>query len=282
MMQHASQHAPTLSLAIPAKNSFTGLSSEADEAYGSSLQPTVLNGGSDDYSGGGAGLTQHASIYPDTVPYASGSKDPQSLTNDLRRAIGRVSIDSEEESRAGQRASTEIDPDAGTTMGRSTRQFELQDGSSDQTIVEATTRPYSSAASVHGTETKKKGSRPGSSQGPDLEDESELNLKGNLEVLNRLGEGASGEVRRARYKPTGMIMATKVCLGVYNGAHSFKRVMTDNPPLFSREYDRRSTHLPIQQFTAKFYESSRSIDRAIRTTSCATTAPTLTTKTQAL
>ena len=47
--------------------------------------------------------------------------------------------------------------------------------------------------------------------GQELEEESELQLKGHLEVLERLGEGASGEVRKARYKPSGMIMAMKVC-----------------------------------------------------------------------
>lgn len=45
---------------------------------------------------------------------------------------------------------------------------------------------------------------------PVAEIEPELILKGNLDFLVRLGEGASGEVKKVKHRPTGLIMAKKV------------------------------------------------------------------------
>lgn len=134
------------------------------------------------------------------------------MTNDLRRAIGKMTLDentagdeiahqggvapvSSASARSGSQSSLQIPGVVGASAGAARpdgRHFSVE---SDPI------RTSSDTCSV--------GSQKGKSPGQDLEEESELNLRGNLEALDRLGEGASGEVRKARYKPTGMVMAMK-------------------------------------------------------------------------
>lgn len=170
-------------MAIPTNHNFSNLSLDADEGFEGSLDPYKATRAHEQLAAKTtlmSNATQHASIYPDTVPVASGSRDPQALTNDLRRAIGNLSMDGSVQDRDDVEKNSNK---RGEALSRNVE--DLPDSNPDLRIG------------------KSSGQR-------DLEDESELVLKGNLEMLDHLGEGASGEVRRARYKPTGLIMATKV------------------------------------------------------------------------
>lgn len=184
-----STNAPPLQLAIPSSHTFAGLNLEADEGYEGSAGTTMTAAGV-----GGTSSTAHGSIYPDTVPFGGNGQaaDPLSLTNDLRRAIGRLSVDESQilEERSSERSGMKP--------------------SSSNNSIEAKT-PFVVFGSSSGASTPNKdASNTAKVSTQELEEESELKLKGNLEVMDRLGEGASGEVRKARYKPTGMIMAMKV------------------------------------------------------------------------
>jgi mitogen-activated protein kinase kinase len=53
-------------------------------------------------------------------------------------------------------------------------------------------------------------SNASSSGARDGDESEEWRLKGHLEDLGRIGEGASGEVKKARHTPTGIVMAVKV------------------------------------------------------------------------
>lgn len=185
--------APLLQLAIPACKTFSGLQSDAEEVYeGSAGTRTELPMG-----GAGGGNTMHGSIYPDTVPHGGGaqSSDHHALTNDLRRAIRGIALDD-----GGSQASE--GEGNGSCLASSTSAASLKVPTSAGQTATSSSSPIGSIASSSAT------SDPSPAQ--ELEEESELQLKGNMEVLTRLGEGASGEVRKAMYRPTGQVMAMKV------------------------------------------------------------------------
>jgi mitogen-activated protein kinase kinase len=175
-------------LAIPSTKSFSCLHSDAEEVYeGSAGTSTAAIAASSSTN------INHRSIYPETVPYGRNGQVPDTyaLTNDLRRAIGGLSIDGTDE---GTSAVSGMKPSSSVSS------LETPQSSSRTGLLSPS--PGTSISSTDRNLT----------DGQELEEESELQLKGNLEVLERLGEGASGEVRKARYKPTGMIMAMKVSL----------------------------------------------------------------------
>lgn len=83
-----------------------------------------------------------------------------------------------------------------------------------------------------------------------------------LEDLGKLGEGASGEVRRVRHKPTGIVMAKKV---------SFRRVYEEEDGA-DVVGDRRSRPLRTRSYTSSTFENSSSCANVITRISCSTTA----------
>lgn len=195
MLKANTANAPPLQLAIPTSNTFTGLShSDADEGYEGSAGTTMTAAAASSVGTTGTINTAHGSIYPDTVPFGGSGQaaDLLALTNDLRRAIGRLSVEESQilEERPGERNGVKPSSSSGSIEA-----ITPSVASSSGPAASACNTGQSIAAKVSTHE---------------LEEESELKLKGNLEVMDRLGEGASGEVRKARYKPTGLIMAMKV------------------------------------------------------------------------
>lgn len=179
----------SLKLAIPSGNN---LHNDAEEGYEGSAGTLTAS------IGGAITNTNHRSIYPDTVPYGRNGKVPDTyaLTNDLRRAIGGLSV----ESNSGQGFEEVASTHSSIRTSSSTSSLETPPSTSRTGLL----------GPSHGTSIPGIDRNQGMTVGQELEEESELQLKGNLEVLERLGEGASGEVRKARYKPTGMVMAMKV------------------------------------------------------------------------
>ncbi|KDN39406.1 Pkinase-domain-containing protein [Tilletiaria anomala UBC 951] len=114
------------------------------------------------------------SLYPDTVPQGQqpGATDFTAMTNDLRRAIGGMRVD-----------------DSAKRNGKSYQ----EDGMSAGSNLKLPVGPKQGENGIAGP-----------SRVPD-----DLVLEGNLEILGRLGEGASGEVKKARHVPTGLLMAKK-------------------------------------------------------------------------
>lgn len=222
----ASTSQPSLHLAIPAGNSFAHLNSDADEGYEGSAGNTFNPIGG---IGSNTNATSITTSYPDTVPFASGSQDPYAMANDLRRAIGRISLDEVGNTSSDDAESSSRRYSGGgerTQYGMSNASTATSGSQSSLRIPGSTTTNTSTGSFTNTANYSNSGS--GSSEnvsplhqndpspelkrrspGQELEDESELNVKGNLEILDRLGEGASGEVRKARYKPTGTILAIK-------------------------------------------------------------------------
>ncbi|CAO1614227.1 unnamed protein product [Parajaminaea phylloscopi] len=203
---------PTLS--IPARPASSSGDAAADAAAAAASQPqqrrpTPLI---HSYSNTGLGQDENAgaydgylptppassnalqSIYPDTVP--GPLTDQAALTNDLRRAI------------------------KGSNPGI-TEDF---DGERSRSSYGSSSRPTSHDLSHDASKGARNRSSPTSSSsgkrwGP-LDDghgslsaegheDEDLTLKGQLQTLSRLGEGASGEVRKAKHLPSGTIMAVK-------------------------------------------------------------------------
>lgn len=93
--------------------------------------------------------------------------------------------------------------------GLSPRQAADNDGKNGESSDDRETD--TGAASEAGASTSGKGRRGGGA----ADEDAELQLKGNLEILSRLGEGASGEVKKALHRPTGLVMAHKVSFEEY-------------------------------------------------------------------
>lgn len=171
-----------------------------------------------------------SSIYPDTVP--GPLTDQQALTNDLKRAIaGSHGSSSNSASRrssermvrsgsGGSSNSSAIPPSRlRHSSGDSTDAFSsaAQIPSSSKPEHSPLLQPQSSASSssipsnAHSPPAMTEaGSSASAADDQNEDDDPELILKDNLVTLARLGEGASGEVRKCRHTPTGMIMAVKV------------------------------------------------------------------------
>jgi mitogen-activated protein kinase kinase len=108
------------------------------------------------------------------------------------------------------------------------------------------------------------------SEGGDDEDKLDVS-PGALQDLGRLGEGASGEVRKVLHKPTGLVMAKKVSLLLFstyllarlNLCCAIQTIMTSpNPKLHKQHlrelsFMRDCTDPHIVQYYGAFLESVR-------------------------
>uniref|UniRef100_V5GS16 Protein kinase n=1 Tax=Kalmanozyma brasiliensis (strain GHG001) TaxID=1365824 RepID=V5GS16_KALBG len=151
-------------------------------------------------------------IYPDTVPHLTNAQMQSAITDDLRRAIGGMSMtDSEGERLDANGLRIPVtgsngywmtnDSASGSNSGNSRSS---NTGSSEAGGVEASSQAsYNRARADSSASTAS--NRASTSGGHD----DELVLAGNFEILSRLGEGASGEVHKVRHRPTGLIMAKK-------------------------------------------------------------------------
>lgn len=156
-----------------------------------------------------------SSIYPDTVP-AGPLTDHQAWTNDLKRAIGDGGSGSGgRRTSAGEIGSTRRHAE-GASRDRRTPSFS---GTTDELSSSKEQMTRSSSAGLHRLNHERHGDgqaglplrEPSDAVGGQEEaEEEDWVLKGNLETIARLGEGASGEVRKARHAPTGLVMAVKV------------------------------------------------------------------------
>lgn len=139
---------------------------------------------------------QTISIYPDTVP--GPSRDQSALTNDLRRAIQGESSNAAGPSSSSSSSVLSSSPSPTSTCNRtgsSASQHQYQ----QQNTVPRQQQRWGPAAD--GSEvTIEAGSGEGFEDGMQ---------QAHIEMLQRLGEGASGEVRKARHRPTGKIIAVK-------------------------------------------------------------------------
>lgn len=143
--------------------------------------------------------------------------DQSALTNDLRRAIGGMSL-------------KDRDRDLTVIKGKDKEELEITNGDGPPTflklpVVGSSKTSSSSSGNLSRTSDGKDDSTSTSTPNPDPSStsspqnqndvaengvEEELVLKGNFEFIARLGEGASGEVKKVRHKPTGLMMAKKV------------------------------------------------------------------------
>ncbi|KAJ1018148.1 hypothetical protein NDA16_005014 [Ustilago loliicola] len=196
---------PQPSLMIPqtsSSSSHLGGYAYQDEGYDDS-HPGIFN-------------STASSIYPDTVPHLTNAQMHNALTDDLRRAIGGISINDSEGERLdanglripvtggntssnGYWKNNDSASGSNSTTSRSSNHASAEQGSGEGpaqgTQSRARTDSSASAAST----------RASTSGGHD----DDLILAGNFEILSRLGEGASGEVHKVRHRPTGLIMAKK-------------------------------------------------------------------------
>lgn len=179
---HASSSALSLSLAIPSSGAFSS-SSGYGSSDGQDEAPWETGGAATNFA------STASSIYPDTVMGNTGN-GPAALAEDLRRAIGGMQL--------------EDGVGAGAEGSRQEGQGEY--GSQAQP---SGSSARGSAGSTPGIGAPF-GVGPRSGEGESSADGEEPVLKGNLEILARLGEGASGEVKKARHKPSGLLMAKKV------------------------------------------------------------------------
>lgn len=191
----------------------------------SSSSSLTLGGGhayqDEGYEDGHPGIfnSTASTIYPDTVPHLTNAQMHTAITDDLRRAIGGMSMaDTEGElldanglripvtggknSSNGYWMTSDSANNSSNGHGRSSNTDGADAGggaadaaSSHQAQYRPRTDSSASAAST----------RASTSGGHD----DDLALAGNFEMLSRLGEGASGEVHKVRHRPTGLIMAKK-------------------------------------------------------------------------
>ncbi|KIS66805.1 uncharacterized protein UMAG_10855 [Mycosarcoma maydis] len=153
--------------------------------------------------------TTASTIYPDTVPHLTNSQMYTAITDDLRRAIGGMSItdsDGERLDASGLRIPV--------TGGKSSSHgYWMTNDSATASINADGTEPngadVSSQPSQSRTRTDSSASAASTRASNQGGHDDELVLAGNFEMLSRLGEGASGEVHKVRHRPTGLIMAKK-------------------------------------------------------------------------
>lgn len=140
-----------------------------------------------------------STIYPNTVPHLTNAQMHSALTDDLRRAIGNVSLSDESE---------RIDSNGLRIPATSSR------NSYNGYWVgnDASARPHtgdSSASSDRHDSRSRAGSSSSLTSARSNTGDEDLVLPDHIEILSRLGEGASGEVQKVRHKPSGMLMAKK-------------------------------------------------------------------------
>lgn len=153
-----------------------------------------------------------SSIYPDTVPHLTNAQMQSALTDDLRRAIGGMSMTETDGERldanglripvtGGKNSSKGYWISTDTADGNNngvTRSSSTELGGGDGSTQPGARARADSSASVASTRASTSGCH-----------DDDLVLAGNFEILSRLGEGASGEVHKVRHRPTGLIMAKK-------------------------------------------------------------------------
>ena len=149
-----------------------------------------------------------STIYPDTVPHLTNAQMHTAITDDLRRAIGGMSMTDNDAERldanglripvTGGKSSSNgywMTSDSAPTASNAHGRDKTETANTEASSLRCRTDSSSSVAST----------RAGTSSGHD----DDLALAGNFEILSRLGEGASGEVHKVRHRPTGLIMAKK-------------------------------------------------------------------------
>ncbi|EPQ28145.1 uncharacterized protein PFL1_04472 [Pseudozyma flocculosa PF-1] len=190
-------------------------------ASSSSLSLNIPYAHDDGYDDGNVGgfTSTASSIYPDTVPHLTNAHTQNALTDDLRRAIGGISLNEDDRTDAnGLRipATSSRNPNAGYWQSSGDAAAAADDhrhdgptgGASGSGTASVRSRAGSTASVASGRVSVDGAQRVGNGGGGSGGDE-DLVLPGNLEILSRLGEGASGEVKKARHRPTGLLMAKK-------------------------------------------------------------------------
>ncbi len=137
--------------------------------------------------------------------------DFTAMTNDLRRAIGGLTILPGSSAAADQAQMQTLRPPQPGGLPDGAAHL-AGAGEPDGNSSTSSLRPIpvgSKAGAAEGRNGEagaaEQGRHSGATTVPD-----ELILDGNLDILGRLGEGASGEVKKARHRPTGLLMAKKV------------------------------------------------------------------------
>ncbi|PWN45205.1 Pkinase-domain-containing protein [Ceraceosorus guamensis] len=188
-----------LTLSIPTSNGLSSLSSHAPEEEDEARMglPPFLDT-EDGLAPGSYSTAALQTIYPTTVPHAENSA---ALTNDLIRAIGGVSLDATQGSSSGAPSGTD---------GREVIGAAPHSSSGLAIPVSGSSRPaHHRTASATSVTSQTSSSGCVTAPGIDGSEPAEWVLKGNLVVTGRLGEGASGQVSKARHTPTGLVMAIK-------------------------------------------------------------------------
>ncbi|PWY97750.1 Pkinase-domain-containing protein [Testicularia cyperi] len=210
-------------------------SSSSSSSSSSNLDHYSHDDGFEDGLAGALNSTA-STIYPDTVPHMTNAQMHSALTDDLRRAIGGMTIHDTDAERlvdangfripamGGNRASSGYHSHASSSRassGTHARQVALDPNNSSRRSNDthpsntpshpstvADPIPTASTASTSSSAPTGSGaSNTGTSSG-NAEDDG-LSLPGNIEIVSRLGEGASGEVHKVLHRPTGLIMAKK-------------------------------------------------------------------------
>ncbi|SNX87547.1 related to MKK1 - MAP kinase kinase [Melanopsichium pennsylvanicum] len=148
-----------------------------------------------------------ATIYPDTVPHLTNAQMQSALTDDLRRAIGGMSMADTEGERLDANGLRIPDKGVQNSSNGYWMTSDSASGSNSGNSRSSNNADSENSAQSHQTRarTDSSASRASTSCGHD----DDLVLAGNFEILSRLGEGASGEVHKVRHRPTGLIMAKK-------------------------------------------------------------------------
>ncbi|SJX65472.1 related to MKK1-MAP kinase kinase [Sporisorium reilianum f. sp. reilianum] len=154
-----------------------------------------------------------STIYPDTVPHLTNAQMHTAITDDLRRAIGGMSMaDTEGELLDANGLRIPVTGGKNSSNGY-WMTSDSANTSSNGHATDTNVGNSADAASSHHTQFRPRtdssvsaaSTRASAPSGPD----DDLALAGNFEMLSRLGEGASGEVHKVRHRPTGLIMAKK-------------------------------------------------------------------------
>ncbi|KAN0063914.1 Protein kinase C signaling pathway involved MAPKK protein [Thecaphora frezii] len=174
-------------------------------ASSSSLSLSILHYDDGYDEGHLGGFTSTASsIYPDTVPHLTNAHSQNALTDDLRRAIGGMSLNDEDRIDGnGLRIPATGTKNSSSGYSRPSGAAAEGGNGGDPSVAGGSRSRAGSTASVASGIASVDGQHRSSAGDEDLA------LPGNIEILTRLGEGASGEVKKVRHKPTGLLMAKK-------------------------------------------------------------------------
>ncbi len=147
-----------------------------------------------------------STAYPDTVPHLTNAQMHTAITDDLRRAIGGMSMnDNEAERLDANGLRIPVTGGKNSSNGYWMTSNDSSNGSGNETGRTDGMASGSQSRSRTDSSASLTSNRAATSSGHD----DDLVLAGNFEMLSRLGEGASGEVHKVRHRPTGLIMAKK-------------------------------------------------------------------------